>query len=119
MLREDAHRVVEIVRHRGDSLGVLFLANRLPSERVRAQERDERQRARDQDAVVEGVLDERRILVERGAQRAFARHEHDDEFGRAVGLRVSPPSEQDHVIAQELRMLAKERVTRILASRLE
>ena len=72
------------------------------------QQRDQRRRRREDHLLVDAVLDQRRILLERGAQERLARDEQHDELRRLVELRpVALRRELHDVIAHLARVVAE------------
>src|SRR5205807_9223175 len=58
----------------------------LPAVRDGAQQRDQRRRAGGDDALLDSAFDERRVLLQRGAEEHFTWQEHDDELRRRRDL---------------------------------
>ena len=79
---ERAHRFVQVLAEIADLARVLLHRLLLPAVGHRPQQRDQGRRARRDDAPFDAAFDQRRILLERGAEEHLAGQEHDDELGR-------------------------------------
>ena len=83
----------------------------------RRQQRDERDRAGQQDALPQSVLDERQVVLQRGAEERFARQEHHDHLRRvAERLPVALAAELVHVVAHLPRVRLQLRRARASSS---
>ena len=117
---ERANRLVQVAAELADLPGVLLHRLLLPAVGDGPQQRDQRRRARRDDLALDAELDERRVLLERGAEEHLARQEHDDELGarRDVG-EVALGAELREMRAHLTRVIGEQRLPRGLVGRLE
>ena len=80
--RHDANPLVELAAELADLLGVLGQLFLAPAVGDGAQQRDQGGRAGRDDPLVDAVLDQRRVVLQGGAEEGLAGQEHDDELRR-------------------------------------
>jgi hypothetical protein len=88
MLGQLRDAVVERTAQFADLLRVLRDRVLLPAVGDRLEQRNERQRARQHDALVHAEFQQPLVVLHRGRQQGLPRHEHDDDVGG--GLEVGP-----------------------------
>ena len=99
------------------ALGDLLLA---PPVRHRAEERDQRRRSGQDHLLVDALLDQRRVLLERCAEERLARQEHDHEVGRVLELApVALGAQLADVVAHLACVIGELRLARDLVLRLD
>ena len=120
---ELANRFVEVASELADLTRVLLHRFLLPAVRHSPQQRNQRRRTC-RDNVLRHAgrakFDERRILLERGAEEHFAREKHDDEIGTGMDVRgIALRCELNEVRPHLPRVFDEEQLPGSLVRRLE
>ncbi len=82
----DADGLVDALAEVADALRIFRQLRLLPSIKSGAEECDESGGRSDDDLLLDAMLNEAGILLQRGAEEDFSGQEHDDEFGRRSEL---------------------------------